>query len=280
MPSIEVNGVTKQYRSHKALDGVHCVIPEGSVTALVGQIGAGKTTLLRMCAGLSHPDAGELTVAGHSPSQDPNWLSSVSYVDQEPALINQISARRLVEVARKVNLNFDDKLCREGMQALEIPMDQSIRSLSGGQRHGVAVVLALAKRPVVVLLDEPLASLDPVTRRSVIGLLLAYQRESNATILISSHLITDLERVCDRLVLLDHGRVIFEEEIDTMLESHRWMDGVVHEDQGEIIAANGVRSLVRIDPTKPANGTTAGLEEIIVAYIEDLRGLEKIGEVR
>ena len=202
MTGIRVEAVTKTYRKNKALESVTFEIHKGAVAALVGENGAGKSTLLHILAGMVRPDCGVVEVNGSAPTQDWKWLSQIGFVDQDASLQGGMTLSRYSKMGKDLNVIWNEELLTSRCDQLKIQIDRAIRQLSGGQRHSAAVLLALAKEPEVMLLDEPLASLDPISRRTLLGILLSHAYDKATTILLSSHLVSDLERSCDHLVLL------------------------------------------------------------------------------
>ena len=205
-PAIETSGLTKCYGKVSALTDCTVSVPEGRITALIGPNGAGKTTLLRLLAGLSRPTAGQAMVNGTTPRQDPAFLADIGF-------------------GAHLNPNWDGEAVRARLDGLKIPLDQRVGTLSGGQRAQVALALTLAKRPRLLLLDEPLAALDPLARRSFLATLAEASAAGDLTIVLSSHLIADIERVCDHLILLASSRVQLCGDIETVLAEHRVLVG-------------------------------------------------------
>ncbi len=205
----------------------HCTVslPAGSLTAVVGPNGAGKTTLLNMLVGLLPASEGELRVAGVPPSSSPEFLARVGFLAQDCPLYKEFSVADLLRFGRAMNPSWDDALARERLVAAEVPLDRRAGKLSGGQRAQVALALAVAKRPQVLLLDEPLAALDPVARREFLRTLLDSASATGMTVVLSSHLIGELARVCDHLVVIRDGEVRLSGELDDLLAEHHWVAG-------------------------------------------------------
>jgi ABC-2 type transport system ATP-binding protein len=201
------------------------MIPEGHITALVGPNGAGKTTLLRVLADLSTPTAGSASVLGRSPEQSEEFLSSIGYLAQDIPLYKRLSAEQRLEVGAGLNRRWDAGGARQCLRALGIPTERPVSTLSGGQRAQVALGLALAKHPRVLLLDEPVAALDPLARRRFLTSLTEAVAEGGLSVVLSSHLLHDLERVCDHLVLLAASRAQICDDIDHILDTHRVLVG-------------------------------------------------------
>jgi ABC-2 type transport system ATP-binding protein len=224
MSAISTQGLGKRYGSKWALRDCTIEVPEGSVTALVGPNGAGKTTLLQLAVGLTRPSAGDVTVLGLSP-RDPALLARVGFVGQEHPLHRGFTVAETMKLGRKLNPGWDDALAHERLQRLDLPLDRTVGRLSGGQRAQVALTVALAKRPELLLLDEPVASLDPLARREFLNALMEAVSETGLTVILSSHIVAELERVCDHLVILAQARAELAGPIDEIVAGHRLLTG-------------------------------------------------------
>ena len=224
MSAIRTQGLGKRYGSKWALRDCTIDVPEGSVTALVGPNGAGKTTLLQLAVGLTRPSAGDVTVLGLSP-RDPALLARVGFVGQEHPLHRGFTVAETLKLGRKLNPGWDDALAHERVQRLDLPLDRTVGRLSGGQRAQVALTVALAKRPELLVLDEPVASLDPLARREFLNGLMEAVSETGLTVILSSHIVAELERVCDHLVILAQARAELAGPIDEILAGHRLLTG-------------------------------------------------------
>ena len=224
MSAISTQGLGKRYGSKWALRDCTIEVPEGSVTALVGPNGAGKTTLLQLAVGLTRPSAGDVTVLGLSP-RDPALLARVGFVGQEHPLHRGFTVAETLKLGRKLNPGWDDALAHERVQRLDLPLDRTVGRLSGGQRAQVALTVALAKRPELLLLDEPVASLDPLARREFLNALMEAVSETGLTVILSSHIVAELERVCDHLVILAQARAELAGPIDEIVAGHRLLTG-------------------------------------------------------
>jgi ABC-2 type transport system ATP-binding protein len=224
MSAISTRGLGKRYGSKWALRDCTIEVPEGSVTALVGPNGAGKTTLLQLAVGLTRPSAGDVTVLGLSP-RDPALLPRVGFVGQEHPLHRGFTVAETLKLGRKLNPGWDDALAHERLQQLDLPLDRTVGRLSGGQRAQVALTVALAKRPELLLLDEPVASLDPLARREFLNALMEAVSETGLTVVLSSHIVAELERVCDHLVILAQARAELAGPIDEIVAGHRLLTG-------------------------------------------------------
>jgi ABC-2 type transport system ATP-binding protein len=166
---IETSALTKRYRRATALSDCTISVPEGRISALVGPNGAGKTTLLRLLAGLAAPTAGRAAVLGSAPRQDPAFLAEIGFLAQEIPLYRRRTAQEHIGIGAHLNPHWDGESVRARLGGLKVPLDRPVGTLSGGQRAQVALALTLAKRPRLLLLDEPLAALDPLARRNFLA---------------------------------------------------------------------------------------------------------------
>ena len=278
--ALETRGLGRRYGSQWALRDCTLEIPRGSVTALVGPNGAGKTTLLRLAVGLTRPSAGSVHVLGLDPHADAaEALPRVGFLAQEHPLYGAFTVEEMLRVGRKLNPGWDDEAARDRIAGLDVPLKKKVRSLSGGQRAQVALTLALAKRPELLLLDEPVASLDPLARREFMQSVLAAVAERELTVVLSSHILADLERVCDHLVILTAGRTQLAGSIEEIVASHRLLTGPRDEAEDVARAHDVVREshaerqttlLVRANGHVYDSRWTVhdlDLEEIVLAYL-------------
>jgi len=278
--ALEARGLGRRYGSQWALQGCTLDIPRGSVTALVGPNGAGKTTLLRLAVGLSRPSAGSVRVLGLDPrGEAAEALPRVGFLAQEHPLYAGFTVAEMLRVGRELNPGWDDEAAHERIRELGLPLGKKVRSLSGGQRAQVALTLALAKRPELLLLDEPVASLDPLARREFLQSVLEVVAERELTVVLSSHILADLERVCDHLVILAAGRTQLVGSIDEIVASHRLLTGPrdeaedvarMHEVVRESHVERQTTLLVRANGHVYDSQWTVhelDLEEIVLAYL-------------
>ncbi|MET8542900.1 ABC transporter ATP-binding protein [Kitasatospora sp. NPDC004799] len=222
---IDCAGLGKRYRRSWALRDCRLAVPAGHVVALVGPNGAGKTTLLSLAAGLTLPSAGALTVLGDQRPGSPRALDRIGFVAQNAALYPGLPVRDLLAMGRHLNRRWDDARARTHLDGLGIPLDRRYGRLSGGQQAQVSLALALAKRPELLLLDEPLAALDPLARHDFMAVLLTAVAEDGMSAVFSSHAVNELEQSCDYLVVLGGGRVQVAGEVDDLLAGHRTLTG-------------------------------------------------------
>jgi ABC-2 type transport system ATP-binding protein len=278
---LETDRLGKRYGNKWALRDCSLQLPAGRIAALVGPNGAGKSTLLHLSVGLLRPDAGAVRVFGETPYRNTEVLSGIGFVAQDTPLYRDFTAAELVVMGGKLNRQWDADLARNRLAQLGIPPRQPVGKLSGGQRAQVALALALAKRPRLLLLDEPIASLDPLARREFLQSLMGSVAESGTTVLLSSHLLGDLERVCDYLVVLHAARVHLVGAVDDLVAEHRLLVGPRHGGGPIAGVAAVVRAshtdrqstlLVRVedaldDPQWTVREVT--LEDVILAYLAD-----------
>ncbi len=281
--AIATSGLTKRFRRATALVDCSVTVPRGRISALVGPNGAGKSTLLRLLTGLAWPTAGSAAVLGGAPRQDPAFLAQVGYLAQDVPLYRRLSAEDHIRAGARLNVRWDGAAARTRLRELAVPLDRAVGTLSGGQRAQVGLSLALAKRPRLLLLDEPVAALDPLARRHFLATLTTAMAESEdgLTVVLSSHLVADLERVCDHLILLAESRVQLCGDIDDLLAEHVVLVGprkdtaaierahtVVHAiqtpRQSTLVIRRG-RSQPLIDPAYQAEDIS--LEELVLAYM-------------
>jgi ABC-2 type transport system ATP-binding protein len=204
--AVQASELSKRYGKTLALDGCTFTLPAGRVSALVGPNGAGKTTLLHLATGLLEPSSGSISVLGDAPANNPDLLARVGFLAQDAPLYPSFRVEEILALGAHLNRRWDDAFVRTRLDRLAIPIDRRVGALSGGQRSQVALALAIGKRPELLLLDEPLASLDPLARREFMQGLMEAVAEEGMTILLSSHLLADLERVCDHLMILTPER--------------------------------------------------------------------------
>jgi len=222
---IQAGGLGKAYRRTWALRDCTLAIPEGRVVGLVGPNGAGKTTLLRLAAGLLAPTCGMISVLGEEPAAGAAQLARVGFVAQDTPVYARMPVAAHLRLGAWLNPAWDSELARRRIAQVGLDPRQRAGSLSGGERAQLALTLALAKRPELLILDEPVASLDPLARREFLRGLMEAVAEHGTSVVLSSHLVADLERVCDYLVVLVASRVRIAGEVSTLLASHHRLSG-------------------------------------------------------
>jgi ABC-2 type transport system ATP-binding protein len=281
--ALEASSLSRRYGSTWALHDCSLSLPTARVIALVGPNGAGKTTLLHLATGLLQPTSGSIRVLGAVPGANPEILGRVGFVAQEMPLYRNFTVAEMLRVGERLNPRWDQDLAVGRLESLSIPLSQKVGSLSGGQRGQVSLAVALAKRPELLLLDEPLASLDPLARRDFLAALMESVAEHGVSVILSSHLVADLERVCDHLVVLRNGRVAVDGDIRGLVRTHRLVSGPRHSaalaGMGEVIDRTDTDrqtvALVRIegpilDPAWVVR--EVDLEEIVLGYLGGREG--------
>lgn len=277
--AIETTDLGKCYGKVWALRNCSIAVPTGRVSGLVGANGAGKTTLMRMLAGLSRPTSGHALVAGHRPDDNADFLREIGYLAQEVPLYRRWNADDHLGLGAHMNDSWDETLTRDRLRRLRIPLDRPMESLSGGMRAQVALALALGKRPSLLLLDEPVAALDPLARHEFLASLAAAVADGGVTVLLSSHLLPDLERVCDHLILISDAQPVICSDIDDLLHTHKLLTAAardtsaIERDHRVITSTRTPRevSIIAeltgpvIDPSWRVDDL--GLEEIVLAYL-------------
>ena len=283
--ALAAHGLSKRFKKKVALDAVDLAVPRGSVTALVGPNGAGKTTLIRVCMAFERPNSGRVEVDGVDPwKHRSDALKRVGYVPQTPAVYRGLSVEDQLALARSLHHGFDVAYARRRLEQLGIPLDQRADTLSGGQAAQLGLAVALGTRAKVLLLDEPLANLDPLARREFIQVLLDAVKSDGSTALLSSHIVTDVEDACDRLVILGGGKV----RLDCPLEEARRGHRLTAADSppagatavGSFLSKGGkdVMTLWRLAPDDTAGAEpgqeseAASLEDVVLGYLAAGRG--------
>ncbi len=275
MAILETDDVGKRYgRRNWVIRHLDIAVPDGSITALVGPNGSGKSTLLKAWIGFERPSEGRVLVDGIDP-----WraraagLMRIGYVPQAPSLYRELTVEDHVGLAGTLRPGFDADLARRRLDDLDIPWTSRADQLSGGQQAQVGLALALGTRAPVLLLDEPLASLDPLARREFLHVLVRSVRADGVTVLLSSHVITDIEQACDRLLVLAAGRALLDLPIAGAIAEHRVLAAGTERGPGTVVGTfpgpDGERlDLVAGDPT---HGRAATLEEVVLGHLASAR---------
>jgi ABC-2 type transport system ATP-binding protein len=281
---IETSGLGKAYRRTWALRDCTLAIPEGHVVGLVGPNGAGKTTLLSLAVGLLAPTCGTIEVLGEHPAAGPAQLAQVGFVAQDPPVYARMTVADHLRLGAWLNPGWDGELARQRTGQLGLDPKQRAGSLSGGQRAQLALTLALAKRPGLLILDEPVASLDPLARREFLRGLMEAVAERGLSVVLASHLVGDLERVCDYLIVLVASRVRVAGEVSALLASHRRLSGP-RRDPATLPAGQEVieeshtdkQTVLLIRTGEPVHDpawtvTPVSLEDLVLAYMSQANG--------
>jgi ABC-2 type transport system ATP-binding protein len=278
--AIGAHGLGKRHGRAWALRDCTLAVPGGHVVALVGPNGAGKTTLLHLAAGLMAPTRGTVTVLGGEPAGSPAALDGIAFVAQDAPLYRNLSVSDSLHLARNLNRRFDQGYARARLAELGIGPHKKAGNLSGGQQSQLALTLALARRPQLLVLDEPLAMLDPVARHDFMAVVMTAVADDGVSVVLSSHVLAELERVADYLILLSAGRVQVAGEVDGLLAGHLLLTGPAAQadEQATRLAVVHARRanaqahlLVRTSGAGPVpagwQAHPVGLEELVMAYL-------------
>jgi ABC-2 type transport system ATP-binding protein len=276
---LRARGLGKRYRRRWALSDCTLDIPGGRIAGLVGPNGAGKTTLLHLATGLLRPTTGTIEVLGGLPAASPAELARVGFVAQDAPTYAHLTVADHLRLGAHLNPGWDAATARDRIDRLGLDPGQRAGKLSGGQRAQLALTLAIAKRPELLILDEPVASLDPLARREFLRGLMETVVDQGLSVVLSSHLVADLERVCDYLIVLVGSRVQLAGEVDQLLATHHLLTGP-RRDPGTLPAAQQVISASHTDRqttlTVRSEGpihdpawtvSTIGLEDLVLAYM-------------
>lgn len=223
-PVVDVRRVTRQFGNKTALDDVSLTIPRGGVFGLIGGNGAGKTTLIKHILGLLKAQSGTVQVFGLDPVQNPvGTLGRIGYLSEDRDLPNWMRVRELMRYTQAFFPNWDEAYAEQLRQAFDLDGQAKIKNLSRGQRARAGLLVALAHRPDLLVLDEPSSGLDPVVRRDILGAIIRTIAEEGRTVLFSSHLLDEVERVADRVAIIHQGRITLTAPMDEIKDSHRRM---------------------------------------------------------
>ncbi|CND84010.1 ABC-type multidrug transport system%2C ATPase component [Mycobacterium tuberculosis] len=274
---LEAQGLGKRYGKRWALSECTLDIPAGRVVGLVGPNGAGKSTLLNLAVGQMAPTTGSIRVLGGRPAAGPEQLAKVGYVAQDTPTYSRLSVGDHLKLGARLNPRWDDGLARERVGRLGLDLGHKAGKLSGGQRAQLALTLGIAKRPELLILDEPVAALDPLARREFLQGLMEAVAEHSLSVVLSSHLVSDLERTCDYLIVLVESRVRVAGDVDDLLATHHRLTGPRREtlpsDQHIVSESHTDRQstfVVRSDgPIHDPAWTVGrlGMEDLVLAYM-------------
>jgi ABC-2 type transport system ATP-binding protein len=293
--AVEAIGLSKRYRRTWALRDCTLAIPDGHVVALIGPNGAGKTTLLNLAVGLTAPTAGSVTVLDGEQAGSPAARNGIAFVAQDAPLYPNLSVADTLHLARNLNLRWDQRRAADRLAELGIPPRRKVGRLSGGQQAQLALTLAVARLPELIILDEPLARLDPLARHDFMASLMAAVAEDGLSVLFSSHVVAELERVADYLIVLGGGQVQMAGPVDDLLAGHRVLTGPaaeadIYSERLPVVhirrAGAQAHLLTRLSPAADAvpPGWAAhpvGLEELVLCYLREpgvsaLPGLDRL----
>lgn len=281
MTVLVAQGLGKKYKRRWALTGCTLEIEPGHVTGLVGPNGAGKSTLLNLAAGMLEPTAGSIEVCGGVPGSGPEQLAKVGYVAQSTPVYAGLTVDDHLHLGARLNPAWDEKLARRRVERIGLDPKQQAGKLSGGQRAQLALTIGIAKRPELLLLDEPVAALDPLARREFLSDLMESVAEHGVSVVLSSHLVADLERVCDHMIVLVDSQVRITGDVEDLLATHHRLSGprrdldTLPSDQHVISSTHTDRQstvVVRtegpiLDPSWTVSALT--LEDLVLEYMSN-----------
>ena len=281
MNVIETTGLGKRYGKAWALHDCTLTVPEGCLAALVGPNGSGKSTLMNMAVGLTLPTEGTARVLDGQATGSPVALDDIAFMAQDAPVYKNMSVADLLHLTRNLNRRFDGPFARARLTDLGIPLKKKSGKLSGGQQAQVALTLALARRPRLLILDEPLSALDPIARQDFMATVMTTMADEGTSVLLSSHALAELERVADYLIVLGGGQLRIAGEVEDLLATHRVLTGPTAEAdryasqlpvaQVKRAAAQAhllVRSSGTDDPVPPGwEAHPVSLEELTLAYL-------------
>jgi ABC-2 type transport system ATP-binding protein len=294
MNVIEAHDLAKRYGRTWALRDCTLAVPQGNLTALVGPNGAGKTTFLNLAVGLTDPSSGTISVLGGRRAGSLAALDGIAFVAQNAPLYKNLSAADLLHETRNLNRGFDQGYAEHRLGELGIPLRQKAGRMSGGQQAQVALTLALARRPRLLILDEPLANLDPLAREDFMATVMAAAAENGVSVVLSSHVLAELERVADHLVLVSQGSIRVAGEVEDLLATHLMLTGPATESdriarQWNVVHASSAASLAHLlirgdctaHPVPPGWEQRAPtLEELTMAYLRQSGAATSSGPTR
>jgi ABC-2 type transport system ATP-binding protein len=287
---LEAQGLTKFYGRRRALTDCTLSIPAGRVVGLVGPNGAGKSTLLQLACGLLSPTSGTIEVLGGRPNSGPAQVAKVGFVAQDTPTYAGLSIAEHLKLGARLNPGWDAAVAARRVEALGLDPAQRAGKLSGGQRAQLALTLAVAQRPQLLILDEPVASLDPLARREFLQSLMEFTAEQEASVILSSHLVADLERVCDYLIVLTQGRVQVAGEVDELIGTHHRLTGArcdpatLPAGRQLVYAAHTAKqSTLIVRSTAPIDDPEwivepLSLEDVVLAYMTEAAGRTRVLE--
>jgi ABC-2 type transport system ATP-binding protein len=276
---LESTRLSKRYGRRQALTDCTLSIPSGHVAGLVGPNGAGKTTLLNLAVGLLQPTSGMIEVLGSQPASSAEQLARVGFVAQDTPTYAGLSVADHLKLGAHMNPGWDAELAERRITQLGLDPTQKAGKMSGGQRAQLALTLAIAKRPEVLILDEPIASLDPLARREFLQVLMEATAEQELSVVMSSHLVSDLERACDYLIVLVASRVRLAGEVDELLATHWQLTGprcdpAALPDDWQVISESHTdrQSTLLVRTSSPVADPVwaadhIGLEDLVLAYM-------------
>ena len=294
--ALHVEHLAKRFRKNVAVQDVSFDVPSGSICGLVGPNGAGKTTTIRILLDLLRPDRGKVRVLGLDPKRNAfKILSRVGYVPEKHHIYQWMRVEQVLDFASGVYPSWDWEECKQVNQILDLPTDRQVKELSRGELAKLALILALGHRPELLVLDEPTSGLDPLIRREFLTAIVGLLKDANRTVFFSTHILSDVERVADRVIVMNEGSVAANDTLDGLRSRFRKVSFLFDSPPGEDFeipgarhVEKGLREWVAVfdadkqDPSKLANampGVDVAVEPMTLedAFIE-LVGKKRDGE--
>lgn len=269
MNAIELKQVKKRYGDF-ALNDVNICLPQGCVLGLIGENGAGKSTLIRMMCGMCKPDGGEVVVLGERAGRSAAFTrvkQDIGVVLDEACLPDELTAPQIAQCMRGIYTHWDDEVFGGFMRRFALPEDKAVRHYSRGMKMKLAIAAAMSHHAKLLLLDEATSGLDPVVRDDILDVFNEFTRQEDHSVLISSHIVPDLEKICDYVVFIHKGNVILSEEKDRLLEKYALL--AMERAQYDVMPKEGVRRML------DAHGTVRVLMER--EYVPHGMPLERLG---
>lgn len=269
--ALEANGLTKRYGRKAALRNVSIAIPKGAIVALVGPNGAGKSTLIRTFIGFERPTAGRVGVLGGDPGRDRSAAANVAYISQQPYLYRELDVRGHLDLVAHYRPAFDRTSVERRINERGIALNSRVGALSGGQVAMVSLTIALSAQAPVLLLDEPLASLDPLARQEFLHELGSTAANSGATVVLSSHLVGDLAAVCDWILVIGDGEVALASSIADAVAAHRVVDIAASASTPDRVASLPGSTHALHRNVGDARDTRPTLDQLVLGYLAEAR---------
>ena len=269
MNAIELKQVKKRYGDF-ALNDVNICLPQGCVLGLIGENGAGKSTLIRMMCGMCKPDGGEVVVLGERAGRSAAFTrvkQDIGVVLDEACLPDELTAPQIAQCMRGIYTHWDDEAFGGFMRRFALPKDKAVRQYSRGMKMKLAIAVAMSHHAKLLLLDEATSGLDPIVRDDILDVFNEFTRQEDHSVLISSHIVSDLEKICDYVVFIHKGNVILSEEKDRLLEKYALL--AMERAQYDAMPKAGVRRML------DAHGTVRVLMER--EYVPHGMPLERLG---
>lgn len=284
-PILNTTALTKRYGRHTALTDITLTVPAGSIVGLVGPNGAGKSTLLALTSGLIRPTDGTIEVLGAPPAADTAQLAKVGFVAQDTPVYATLTVDEHLRMGRHLNPRWDQRLADDRIRQIGLDPAKKAGRLSGGQKAQLALTIAAAKRPELLIFDEPVAALDPLARRAFLQNLMEFVADLDVAVILSSHLLSDVERVCDHLIVLAESRLQLAGDTEDLIGDHHRLVGprgdlpdlppeveIITSDHTERQTTLIVRNTAPQTPPALLDAPHLDLEDLVLTYLHRAAG--------